>query len=191
MKRRTKRILDSLSITLLFLLISGVLCSCQFVLEDGFDIDETQLSNVSNNSAPVSYLNEPLDGPYPVEYVIDGDTIIVTIDGESVHVRLIGIDTPECASHDESRNTEEGVIARERMVELIEDTNNEVYLEYDVERYDNYGRLLAYVYVEDLSHQYSASDYSMLEEVMLGEGYGDILTIEPNNRYATFFEEIA
>ena len=36
-----------------------------------------------------------LSGPYDVVKVIDGDTVIVDIDGTDVHVRLIGIDTPD------------------------------------------------------------------------------------------------
>jgi endonuclease YncB( thermonuclease family) len=32
---------------------------------------------------------------YPVGRVVDGDTIVVGIDGQKVKVRLVGVDTPE------------------------------------------------------------------------------------------------
>ena len=43
--------------------------------------------------------------PCKLERVVDGDTIIVNIGGESKKVRLIGIDCPESAHDDESENT--------------------------------------------------------------------------------------
>ena len=41
-----------------------------------------------------------------VEYVVDGDTIDVVIDGNEKRVRLAGIDAPESASHEQERNTQ-------------------------------------------------------------------------------------
>lgn len=48
---------------------------------------------------------------YEVLRVIDGDTIEVSIDGEPVSVRMIGIDCPESVHPDESLNTEYGETA--------------------------------------------------------------------------------
>ena len=63
-----------------------------------------------------------LDGPYKVAYVIDGETIAVDAGEEyALHVRLIGIDAPESASHDESQNTSEGAIASDYMKALLLD----------------------------------------------------------------------
>ncbi|HCX60769.1 MAG TPA: thermonuclease, partial [Candidatus Cloacimonas sp.] len=39
--------------------------------------------------------NEISPDHYRVVRVVDGDTFIVSIDGEDVRVRLIGVDTPE------------------------------------------------------------------------------------------------
>ncbi|WP_156642094.1 thermonuclease family protein [Arthrobacter sp. B6] len=47
-----------------------------------------------NASRPTS-----AEGPFPVTSVTDGDTIRVTIEGNSTRVRLIGIDTPEADPH--------------------------------------------------------------------------------------------
>ena len=77
-------------------------------------------------------------------YVIDGDTVIVRMDdGERVHVRLIGIDTPE-VSHSGGA---ERVLRRARGAAdaAASRSAGEVALEPGRERHDRYGRLLAYV----------------------------------------------
>ncbi len=76
-----------------------------------------------------------------VTRVIDGDTI--TIEG-GYRVRYIGIDTPEI--HPELRAY--GMEALEANRKLVE--GKEVWLEWDVSETDKYGRLLRYVYVEDI-----------------------------------------
>jgi micrococcal nuclease len=82
------------------------------------------------------------DVPRHVERVIDGDTILV--DG-NVRVRLIGVDTPE-TKHPRKPVEPLGPEASEFTRSLVED--REVKLEFDRERRDRYGRVLAYVYVD-------------------------------------------
>jgi micrococcal nuclease len=92
----------------------------------------------------INSVSQDLDGPYDVVSVIDGDTIIVKSDGGDVHVRLIGIDTPESVASDGYKvNTPEGDKASEYTRNLLE--GNSVYLEYDKEQTDSYQRTLAYV----------------------------------------------
>ena len=122
-----------------------------------------------------------LVGPYPVQYVIDGDTIAVDMGQEyAVRVRLIGVDAPESADHDETKNTSEGAIASDYMKELLGGRN--VWLEYDSELKDQYGRTLAYVYLEDKS--------TMAERLLLSEGYAKVLIIAPNDKYEKEFRTI-
>ena len=115
-----------------------------------------------------------LEGPYDVVRVVDGDTIVVSMDGQDRNIRLIGIDAPESVA-DESykENTEEGLQASQYMHELLDEKN--VYLEYDREVYDSYGRKLCYVYLSD--------GRTMVNEVMLKNGYARIMTIEPNSKH--------
>ena len=120
------------------------------------------------------------DGVYEVVKVIDGDTIIVDIDGEEVRVRLIGVDTPESVSTDESKNTAEGKEASEYTTEQL--TGKPVYLEYDEGLTDTYGRTLAYVYLED--------GKSMFNKKLLEQGYARVMTVEPNTKYAEEFEKL-
>ncbi|HSO58843.1 MAG TPA: thermonuclease family protein, partial [Paenisporosarcina sp.] len=74
--------------------------------------------------------------------VIDGDTIKVKYNGKSETIRYLLIDTPE-VRHQTLGNQPFGDEASLRNQQLLEDVS--VSLEFDVgERYDDYGRLLAY-----------------------------------------------
>jgi endonuclease YncB( thermonuclease family) len=78
------------------------------------------------------------DGYYDVKSVTDGDTFKLTDD---TLVRLIGIDAPESG---ETCSVE----ATQKLASLI--AGKTVYLEKDVSETDIYGRLLRYVYVNDI-----------------------------------------
>ena len=115
--------------------------------------------------------------------VVDGDTIIVyDKDGNKLRVRLTGINAPESVHPDEEMNTEEGRQASDFLKELLEDTEY-VYLEYDVEQFDQYDRTLAYVWIEE------DGEYLMLNEIMLSEGYAEPVFIKPNLKYADYFDD--
>ena len=85
---------------------------------------------------------------YRVLHVIDGDTILVLIDGTSERVRLIGINTPEtkgvntrdeCFGLEASDRT--NIMLARKEVRLLGDSLND-------DR-DKFGRLLRYVYLPD------------------------------------------
>lgn len=116
-----------------------------------------------------------LAGPYPVTRVVDGDTIVVNIAGEENKVRLIGVDTPESVHPDESRNVPYGKISSEFTRNALE--GKLVYLEYDVEPTDQYGRILAYVWLDDV----------MFNKTLLTEGHAVLATYPPNVRYVDEF----
>lgn len=111
-----------------------------------------------------------------VERVVDGDTLIVDLDGERTRVRVLGIDAPELARDGrpaEPCAEEAEVRAREIVgsggVTLIGDESQE--------KYDQYGRLLAFAEVggEDLG-------LSLLSEG-LAEVYRDAAGIERFDDY--------
>jgi micrococcal nuclease len=79
-----------------------------------------------------------------VQRVVDGDTLL--LDGGE-RVRLIGIDTPESVKPDTPPQPY-GQEASEFTKQLVE--GHFVRLEFDRHRKDQYGRTLAYVYVDDL-----------------------------------------
>ena len=117
-----------------------------------------------------------LEGPYPVTRTVDGDTIVVNINGADTKIRLIGIDAPESVHPDKEKNTEEGTIASEYMKDLLK--GKAVYLEYDSEYKDAYDRVLAYVYLEDKR---------MVNAILLEEGMAAVYTVPPNTKYSEYF----
>ena len=79
--------------------------------------------------------------------VIDGDTIqVCCVFGDRVKVRYIGADTPK--THHPMRGVEPyGKEAAEANRKLVD--GKTVRLEFDVQQLDKYGRILAYIYLED------------------------------------------
>ncbi len=79
--------------------------------------------------------------------VIDGDTIqVCCVFGDRVTVRYVVVDTPEI--HHPMKGIERaGKEASEANRKLVD--GKTVRLEFDVQEQDRYGRLLAYVYLED------------------------------------------
>lgn len=123
------------------------------------------ISNLSNN----------LDGPYRVDRVVDGDTIILNIDGVKERVRLIGVDTPESVHPNEEKNVEYGEIATAFTESSLE--GRDVKLELDVQERDQYDRLLAYVYIGE----------EMFNKILLEEGHAMVSTYPPNVKYVEEF----
>ena len=107
--------------------------------------------------------------------VVDGDTIIVRLAGSNERVRYIGMDTPESVKPNSPVECfgKAASAENERLV-----GGRTVRLEFDVERRDRYGRLLAYI---------RRTDGSMVNELLLRRGYAMTLTIPPNVRYAERF----
>jgi micrococcal nuclease len=95
---------------------------------------------------------------------VDGDTLVLD---RGERVRLIGVNTPE--SVDPRRPVEYfGKEAAAFTRGLAE--GRQVRLEYDLERRDQYGRTLAYVYLED---------GRMLNAEIIRQGYGQTYTRFP------------
>jgi micrococcal nuclease len=111
------------------------------------------------------------DATAKVSRVVDGDTIEISpaVDGNE-EVRLIGMDTPETKDPSEEvepLGPEASAFATDEL------TGQSVGLEFDVEREDQYGRLLAYVYLGG----------KMFNEVLVDEGLAQAYPYEPNTRY--------
>jgi len=107
-----------------------------------------------------------------VERVVDGDTLVVRIDGESERVRLLGIDTPETV-HPQRPVECFGPEASARLKHLAPE-GSQLQLERDTELRDRFGRLLAYAY---------APDGTFINLSMVADGYATTLHISPNGAY--------
>lgn len=98
-----------------------------------------------------------------VEEVIDGDTIRVRdLESDKVfRVRYLGIDTPELEGSDYESCF--GPQAREKNEDLVLD--RKLILEFDIDRYDRFGRTLAYVYtLDELGEKEIFVNLELLEE---------------------------
>lgn len=126
-----------------------------------------------------------------VKRVVDGDTFIINIDGKDERVRLIGVDTPESVNPDESKNTPEGEEASNITKKLVPE-NTVVWLEYDKDRTDDYGRTLAYLWLTDKFENVTSDnmDKYMLNAKLLKIGTAKPMFISPNLKYEPEFVEI-
>lgn len=121
-----------------------------------------------------------------VTKIVDGDTLYCSQGfGRELKVRLIGIDAPESKRNSKAyRDAERTGTSVESLVELGKKSRafigrkvsigNEVRLELDVQVKDRYGRTLAYVYLPD---------DTMLNELIVREGYAQVMTVPPNVRH--------
>lgn len=110
-----------------------------------------------------------------VTRVIDGDTIIVELNGTEERVRLIGVDTPESVHPDSEKNVPFGTVASDFTKDAL--LGNTITMEFDAQERDQYGRLLAYVYL----------DGKMFNKILLEEGMATVATYPPNVRYVDDF----
>jgi micrococcal nuclease len=112
-------------------------------------------------------------GTVRVVRVVDGDTILVSLDGRQERVRYIGVDTPETVKPDtpvqcfgKKASAYNHALVDGRSVRLVG----------DAEARDRYGRLLAYVY--------RAGDGLFVNAALVRGGYATTLTIPPNVAHA-------
>ena len=106
--------------------------------------------------------------------IVDGDTIHVRIADRVEKVRYIGVNTPEV--HHPTKGEQPG--GREAAIvngELVK--GRVVRIELDVRSRDRYGRLLAYVWVDDV----------MVNAELVRRGYAQVMTVPPNVRYQSLF----
>lgn len=113
--------------------------------------------------------------PAVVMSIVDGDTIHVRYHGRDLTVRLIGLDTPEtvdpslpvqCYGEAASSFTEQAL------------SGEPIRLGFDVQRLDQYGRTLAYVW----------QGGRLFNEQLVAEGFAVAAAYPPNVRYLTRFQ---
>lgn len=118
--------------------------------------------------------------------MVDGDTAHVRlIRGVTEKVRFIGVDTPESTTRQEPYGSQASAFTKKRLAGAT------VYLEYDLDLRDRYGRLLAYVWLRPPRDGGAADVRSgMFNAVLLADGYAQVATYPPNVRYVDVFRVI-
>jgi len=139
---------------------------------------EKRYQDLVDRSSAVSVVAEPqipikdFSGmqSYKVVRVVDGDTVVLLIQGKETRVRLIGVDTPETV-HPRKPVQPYGREADHFLKNLLRGEN--VYIEHKagVSEFDRYGRLLAYLY--------RAPDGLFVNLEIVRQGYGHAYTQFP------------
>jgi micrococcal nuclease len=108
--------------------------------------------------------------------VVDGDTIVLSVQNQTETVRLLGIDTPEtvhptrpieCFGPEASAFTK-ATLEKGSVVKLVR----------DVEPRDRYQRLLVYLFL---------TDGTLFNQLLIDRGLARTLSIEPNTAFASQF----
>lgn len=141
----------------------------------------TTLSDViaTDNTTTQTNLVGTQNTNYDVVKVIDGDTVILNINGVNQTVRLIGINTPETV--DPRKDVEcFGVEASNKAKEIL--TNQKVAIESDSSQgdKDKYNRLLRYVVL---------SNGTNFGKMMIQEGYAYEYTYDTAYKYQSEFKQ--
>ncbi len=106
-----------------------------------------------------------------VTRVIDGDTIDVNLNGDTVRVRYVGVNTPE---RDEPCYAD-ATAANEALV-----LGQSVRLEIDQSDTDRFDRLLRYVYVGD----------TFVNESLVSQGFAEAVLYNPDDREFDNFRQL-
>lgn len=117
---------------------------------------------------------------YKVTRVVDGDTFWVDDGSEKgMKIRLLCVDAPELRA---SRYKEKGAYAKEAF-EFLEELIGDKFikLEYDVQRYDQYRRVLAYAYLEN---------GTFVNGELIRNGYAKVVTYQPNVKHVDLLVEL-
>jgi micrococcal nuclease len=140
------------------------ICAVLFITVAYLDGQDTGIRATS-----VDYPTEVFVGEtaYPVLRIIDGDTVKIKYNGKATSVRLIGVDTPD-------DNDKEAYTFNRNLL-----LGESVYLQFDRNKTDKYGRLLGYLY--------RAPDGLFVNLEIVRQGYGNALTRFPF-KYTDLFQ---
>jgi micrococcal nuclease len=158
-----------------------VLAGCQGFVEDiGGGATRSPADLSTGKAERAAWPDAPKDAvSAEVQRVSDGDTFVATVKGRRERVRVIGVDTPESVAPnqpDEPYGEEASDFAKHHL------DGETVRLAGDAEPRDRYGRMLAYVWLED---------GTFWNALLVAEGYAQQLTIPPNVTYERLFRRLA
>ncbi len=149
-----------------------------YILQPHEPLDVSAQAASSTPDTSFSESTSTHNAAYRVVRVVDGDTVVVDINGKNTTLRLIGMDTPETV---DPRKPVEcfGEAASAEAKKLL--SGQTVRIEYDASQgnLDAYGRTLAYIYMED---------GTLYNEYMIQEGYAHEYTYRIPYRYQAEFK---
>ena len=115
-----------------------------------------------------------------VTKIVDGDTFWVDNGTEKgLKIRFIGVDAPESRKVFKKEIGYYGKEAKIYLTDLL--TDKKVKLVSDVDQFDQYGRTLSYVYLED---------GTFVNAELIKNGCAVIMTVSPNVQYSDYFAKL-
>lgn len=167
---------STLIIAVFTLLIAGILYSYQY---EKTHPELTVFTRVDSRATDITPKVTPSGSLSPTHRITTSEQSLVTriIDGDTFQieskqkVRLIGINTPEL---NKSNNREPecfGIQAAQQLSDLI--LNKKVRMEKDISETDRFGRLLRYVYVDNI----------FINQRLVESGYAFASTYPPDIKY--------
>ena len=142
--------------------------------------------NISGNNGGNEAGNQDFV-PAVIVRAVDGDTAVVKVDGQEKRVRFLGVDTPETV-HPNKPVQFYGKEASNFTKESL--NGRRVWLEYDSNPQDRYGRHLAYIWLNNpATINESTMRDSMFNAKLLLGGYAKVMIIKPNKRYESEFKK--
>jgi micrococcal nuclease len=170
----------------LLLLLALILSTCSWVHDALRPADPAMPpSGASSDVTPTARVIGPGSLiPATVSRNVDGDTLQVRTDSGVVEkVRFIGVDTPESTIQHDPYGKEASAYTESRLP-----VGTRVWLETDVGLRDDYGRLLAYVWLSPpVTGDAAEVRAKMFNAQLLVEGYAQLMTIPPDVKYAEYF----
>ena len=106
-----------------------------------------------------------------VQHVVDGDTVYALIDSKRTKIRLLNVNAPEIA-HEQKPAECFGVEAAEFLAQKLP-KGSKVELDFDIERFDKYGRTLAGITYQD----------EFINESMVATGHATAMRVKPNIKH--------
>ena len=142
-----------------------------------WDEDKTEDKTKEKNEKQTTYADYLISTK--VTNVIDWDTITVKLDGESISVRLIWVDTPENTAKRYGYAECYWAESKEYLSKLL--NWKDIYLEYDESQwqYDSYDRILAYVFLGSQN----------INKKIISDWYGWEYTYDKPYKYQSDFKE--
>jgi micrococcal nuclease len=152
-------------------------------------VDTSTPTSIEADDAAVRALTDLPEGDAPcaaprlarVDFTVDGDTFYGTYedDGSQAHIRIIGVNTPEVSHEGEPADCYGNEAWTYSAAEL---EGYLVWLTFDADCTDDYGRTLAYAFR-------GAGDDGFFNRRLARLGYADELTIAPNDTFAADIRE--
>jgi micrococcal nuclease len=159
--------------------VFAVLAGCQGLEDIGGGASGAPADLSTTKAERAAWPDAPKDAvPAKVVRVTDGDTFVATVKGRRERIRVIGVDTPESVAPNqpvEPYGEEASDFAKHYL------DGETVRLAGDAEPRDRYGRMLAYVWLED---------GTFWNALLVAEGYAQQLTVPPNVTYERLFRRL-